>query len=292
MADEVTVAGDQTGEAVPFLKMHGLGNDFVIIDQRGGGAELSAAQVRALGDRHFGVGFDQLAVILNHSGHDAEIRFWNADGSTAGACGNATRCVARLLMDETGRDRLTLVTQRGVLEAEGLPGGMIRIDMGPPGLEWHEIPLAAEMDTVRLPIQGNPGAVSMGNPHCVYFVDDAEAVDLARIGPHAERLPLFPERTNVEFVSLRSRSEVRLRVWERGTGVTYACGSGACAVIVAGVRRGVLDRRVTMHMDGGALDLEWRESDGQVLMTGPIARVFEGRVAPALLVGAGEARAS
>ncbi len=285
------MAGDETGEAVPFLKMHGLGNDFVIIDQRGGGAELTPAQVRALGDRHFGVGFDQLAVIRRHPEHDAEIAFWNADGSTAGACGNATRCVARLLMDETRRDRLTLVTQRGALAAEKLPDGMIRIDMGPPGLAWHEIPLAEEMDTVRLPIQGNPGAVSMGNPHCIYFVDDADAVDLARIGPHAERLPVFPERTNVEFVSLRSPSEVRLRVWERGTGITYACGSGACAVIVAGVRRGVLDRNVTIHMDGGTLDLEWRESDGHVLMTGPIARVFEGQITPAFLADAEAAAA-
>lgn len=286
------MAQNETGEAVAFLKMHGLGNDFVIIDQRGGGAELTPGQVRALGDRHFGVGFDQLAVIRRHPEHDAEIAFWNADGSTAGACGNATRCVARLLMDETDRRDLTLVTRRGVLEAEELPDGMIRIDMGPPGLEWHEIPLAEAMDTVRLPIQGNPGAVSMGNPHCVYFVEDAEAVDLARIGPHAERLPLFPERTNVEFVSLRSPSDVRLRVWERGTGITHACGSGACAVVVAGVRRGVLDRRVRMHMDGGTLDLEWRESDGHVLMTGPIARVFEGRVTSAFLAEAETARAS
>ena len=279
-------------EGVPFLKMHGLGNDFVIVDARAREPELSPAQVRALGDRHFGVGFDQLAVIRPHPDHDAEIAFWNADGSTAGACGNATRCVADLLMDEAGTDRLTLVTQRGVLAAERLPGGMVRVDMGAPRTAWHEIPLAGEMDTVSLPIQGHPGAVSMGNPHSVYFVEDAEAVDLERIGPHAEHLPVFPERTNVEFVSPRTPSEARLRVWERGTGVTFACASGACAAVVAGVRKGLLARSVRLRMDGGTLDVEWREADGHVLMTGPVAYVFEGRISPAFLAAAAERRAS
>ena len=286
------MAGDEMAGGVPFLKMHGLGNDFVIIDARERERELSPEQVRALGDRHFGVGFDQLAVIRRHPEHDAEIAFWNADGSTAGACGNATRCVADLLMDETGTDRLTLVTQRGVLAAERLPGGMVRVDMGAPRTAWHEIPLAEEMDTVSLPIQGHPGAVSMGNPHSVYFVEDAEAVELARIGPHAERLPLFPERTNVEFVSLRSPSEVRLRVWERGTGITFACASGACAAVVAGVRKGLLDRKIRLHMDGGTLDVEWRDADGHVLMTGPVAQVFEGRIGPAFLAAVGARQAS
>jgi len=267
-----------------FLKMHGLGNDFVIIDARGAGDPVSPAAMtpvlaQALGDRHRGVGFDQLAVIADSATADAAVTFWNADGSRAGACGNATRCVAHLLLAERGAATLALHTANGRLTAERLADGRIRVDMGPAGTGWRDIPLAEEADTAALPLPGGPGAVSMGNPHCVFFVEDAEAVALTEVGPEIEHHPLFPERTNVEFAQVISRAEVRLRVWERGTGITLACGSGACAAVVAGVRKGLLEHRVTVHLDGGALEVEWRE-DGNVCMTGPVSHVFEGRLSP------------
>jgi len=267
--------------------MHGLGNDFVIIDARGAGDPVTPAPMtpelaRALGDRHHGVGFDQLAVISDSDSADASVSFWNSDGSTAGACGNATRCVAHLLLAESGAGTLALHTANGRLTAERLADGGIRVDMGPARTGWRDIPLAEEADTTALPLPGNPGAVSMGNPHCVFFVDDAEAVALAEAGPEFEHHKLFPERTNVEFVQVISPGEVRLRVWERGAGITLACGSGACAAVVAGVRKGLVARRVSVHLDGGALEIEWRE-DGNVTMAGPVALVFEGRLSPEYL---------
>ncbi len=262
--------------------MHGLGNDFIIIDARGAGDPVTPALARALGDRHRGVGFDQLAVITDSETADASVTFWNADGSTAGVCGNATRCVAHLLLAESGAGTLAMDTANGRLTAERLADGRIRVDMGPARTGWRDIPLAEEADTVALPLHGNPGAVSMGNPHCVFFVDDAEAVSLAEVGPRWEHHPLFPERTHVEFVHTLSRAEVRLRVWERGAGITLACGSGACAAVVAGIRKGLLERRVTVHLDGGALEIEWREN-GHVCMTGPVSHVFEGHLSPKFL---------
>jgi len=270
--------------------MHGLGNDFVIIDARGAGDPVTPAPMtpelaRALGDRHRGVGFDQLAVIADSDSADAAVSFWNADGSTAGACGNATRCVAHLLLAESGAGTLAMNTANGRLTAERLADGRIRVDMGPARTGWRDIPLAGEADTAALALPGSPGAVSMGNPHCVFFVEDAEAVALAEVGPEWERHPMFPERTNVEFVQVISRAEVRLRVWERGAGITLACGSGACAAVVAGFRKGLLERRVTVHLDGGALEIEWREN-GHVCMTGPVSHVFEGRLSAEFLAEA------
>ena len=263
---------------LPFLKMHGLGNDFVVIDARGGGTPVTPTLARALGDRNRGVGFDQLAVIRDASDSAAVIDFWNADGTLADACGNATRCVARLVMDETGADALVLQTGRGVLRAEAADGGLIRVNMGPPELAWDRVPLARPVDRDALPLDGAPSAVGMGNPHCVFVVPDAEAVDLAAIGPRVEHDPLFPEATNVEFVHVVDRETVRMRVWERGTGVTLACGSGACAAVVATARRGLTGRKVAVRLDGGTLGIDWRD-DG-VWMTGPTALVFEGRLAP------------
>ena len=278
----------RTSDASPglrFLKMHGLGNDFVIIDARGGADPVTPALARALGDRHRGVGFDQLAVIGEGGGGAPRVTFWNADGTRAGACGNATRCVAHLLMAETGAASLAMLTANGRLAAERLADGRIRVDMGEARTGWRDIPLAEEADTVALPLAGEPGAVSMGNPHCVFFVDDAEAVPLSEVGPHWETHALFPERANVGFAQALSRDAIRLRVWERGTGITLACGSGACAAVVAGVRKGLLDRRVTVNLDGGPLEVEWRE-DGHVLMSGPVAHVFEGRLSPEFLAEA------
>jgi diaminopimelate epimerase len=270
-------------EGLRFLKMHGLGNDFVVIDARGGRDPVTPALARALGDRHRGVGFDQLAVIRDAAGADAAIDFWNSDGTPAAACGNATRCVARLLMDETGAESLALQTGRGLLAAEAAGAGLIRVNMGQPQTRWDEIPLAREMDVDALPLPGRPGAVGMGNPHCVFVLPDAEEVDLADIGPRVEHDALFPQRTNVEFVHVIDPGAIRMRVWERGGMITQACGSGACAAAVVTARRGLTGRLVTVRLDGGDLIVDWRE-DG-VWMTGPTALVFEGRLAPELLGG-------
>ena len=266
---------------LPFLKMHGAGNDFVVIDQRGQGSLVTADLARAVGDRHMGVGFDQLVTIDNDAQADARLVFWNSDGSQAGACGNATRCVARLLMDETGREALTLRTERGLLRAERTASGLIRVNMGQPQLDWSEVPLAQATETLHLPLTGDPAAVGMGNPHCIFFVSDAETVDLTGRGAALEHDPLFPERTNVEFASLIGPDHLRMRVWERGAGVTLACGSGTCATAVAAARRGLTGRQVTVEVDGGTLQVDWAE-DG-VWLTGPTAHVFSGVLDPALM---------
>jgi diaminopimelate epimerase len=269
--------------------MHGLGNDFVVVDARDGGVAMTPALARALGDRNRGVGFDQLAVVREGPGVAAEIDFWNADGTPAAACGNATRCVARLLMAETGARALDLRTGRGVLRAEAAGDGLIRVNMGPPQLDWRTVPLARAMDLDALPLDGNPGAVGMGNPHCVFFVEDVRAVDVGWLGARIEHDPLFPERTNVEFVQVIDRTTLRMRVWERGGMITLACGSGACAAVVVAARRGLTGRTVTVRLDGGALDIDWRE-DG-VWMTGPAVLVYEGRLAADFLAMAGGAPA-
>lgn len=262
----------RTASGLPFRKMHGAGNDFVVIDRRAGGPAVTPGLARALGDRRRGVGFDQLAEMLPDPQADLALVFWNADGSTAGACGNATRCVAALVMAATGAERLSIRTERGVLRAEARDG-RVWVNMGPPVLDWQGVPLAQAVDPLHLPLPGDPAAVGMGNPHCVFLVPDAEAVDLQREGPRFETDPLFPARTNVEFVSLLGPGRLRMRVWERGTGATLACGSGACAVAVAAHLRGISGRLVAVEADGGLLEVDWRD-DG-VWLTGPVATVFE-----------------
>jgi diaminopimelate epimerase len=280
MKDESGARG--LADHLRFLKMHGLGNDFVIVDARGGESPVTPALARALGDRHRGVGFDQLAVIRDAPGPEAaHIDFWNSDGTEAAACGNATRCVARILMDESGESAFDLSTGRGCLRAEAAPDGLIRINMGQPQLAPECVPLARDMPLDPLPLPGAPGAAGMGNPHCVFVVEDAKVIDLEREGPRYEHDPLFPERTNVEFVQVMSRSTIRMRVWERGGMITQACGSGACASVVVTARRGLTDRSVDVHLDGGVLHIDWRD-DG-VWMTGPTAHVFEGVLSPSLL---------
>ncbi|RMH44586.1 MAG: diaminopimelate epimerase [Alphaproteobacteria bacterium] len=256
------------------MKMHGLGNDFVVVDQRNAPYPLDAGLVRRIADRHRGVGFDQLAEIWPDAKADARLVFWNADGSQSGACGNATRCIARYLMDERGADRLRLLTERGILVAEDAGGGLTRVNMGAPILDWQDIPLARPVDTLRLPIEGEPVATGMGNPHCTFFVEAVEDLPVERLGPQFEAHPLFPERTNVEFVEVVAPDRLRLRIWERGTGVTLASGSCASAAAVAAVRRGLVGRRVAVVVDGGELEIEWRD-DG-VWLTGPTAHVFDG----------------
>ncbi|MDE0345615.1 MAG: diaminopimelate epimerase [Boseongicola sp.] len=261
---------------IPFMKMHGLGNDFVVIDRRKGGAEITPEIARIVGDRRRGIGFDQLAVIESDQQAAARLTFFNPDGSLSAACGNATRCIARHLMDEKGKGALTLRTKRGMLACEDAGNGMTRVNMGAPLTEWREIPLAQDVDTLHLPLHEDPVATSMGNPHCSFFVEDAEAINLASRGPEIERHPLFPERTNVQFASVLGKDHLRMRVWERGTGITPASGSSSCAVAVAAVRRGLTGRNVTLDLDGGRIWVDWRE-DG-VWMTGPTTHVFDGRV--------------
>ena len=267
---------DQTSHHhLPFRKMHGLGNDFVVIDSRQGIDPMTPALARAIGDRHRGVGFDQLAVILSDADAFASLVFWNSDGSTAGACGNATRCIASMLMAESGLDALVLRTERGLLQCNGLADGRIRVDMGAPMLDWADVPLAHQVDTLHLPLEGDPASCSMGNPHCTFFVADAGAAPLAEIGPKVENDPLFPERTNVQIVQVIDRTRAMVRVWERGVGVTLASGSSSCAVLVNAVRRGLMDRHAILELDGGEIEVSWPEGAG-VQMTGPVATVFEG----------------
>lgn len=263
------------------MKMHGLGNDFVVIDARQGGDPVTPALARALGDRNRGIGFDQLAVIRPDTQADFALEFWNADGTKAGACGNATRCVSDWVMRQTDRDKVTLRTARGTLDAQRRADGLVSVNMGAPMLDWAQIPLSHAMDTAHLPLDGDPIAVGMGNPHCVFFVADAEAVDVAGRGPKIETDLLFPQATNVEFASVTAPDRLRMRVWERGTGITLACGSGTCATAVAAHLRGLTGRHVVVDVDGGTLEIDWRD-DG-VWMTGPTAHVFDGVLTPDFL---------
>ena len=259
---------------VPFLKMHGLGNDFVIIDARETESPITSQVAKAIGERHFGVGYDQLVVMTNSQKADVELIFWNSDGSLSDACGNASRCVARLIMDENNSEEITLKTGSGVLLARKGSNGFISVNMGHPQLDWDLIPLKEKVDLLELPIEGRPAAVGMGNPHCVFVVDDVNLVDLVSWGSKIEAHELFPKKTNVEFIQIIDRKNIRQRTFERGAGETLACGSGACAVTVAGHLKGLTERNVNIYLDGGQLSIDWLE-DG-IWMTGPTSFVFKG----------------
>lgn len=262
-----------TPSDLAFMKMHGLGNDFVVVDARARDRTFTSKQAEGIADRHRGVGFDQLAVISG-AGNAPHLTFYNADGSTAAACGNATRCIARYLMDESGAKALNLETDRGMLSAVETADGMVSVNMGQPQLRWDEIPLASDMDTLHLPIDGSPTATGMGNPHCTFFVTDSDQEDLETYGVAYETHPLYPQRTNVQIASVVGPDHLRMRVWERGVGVTLASGSSSCAVAVAAHRRGLTGRAVQIDLDGGTLHIDWRD-DG-VWMTGPTMHVFSG----------------
>lgn len=267
---------------VSFRKMHGLGNDFVVVDVRHTGAVFTDDQVRRIGDRRRGIGFDQFITIEppRQAGATVFMGIRNPDGSVAGACGNATRCVAALLMAETDRDSTVIETVSGLLPATRAADGTVTVDMGPARLDWQDLPLSEPRDTLHLGIGAgdlhDPVGVSMGNPHAVFFVGDVAAVPLTEVGPVLEHHPLFPKRCNIEIVDVQARDRMRMRVWERGAGITQACGSGACATLVAAVRRGLADRCAEVILDGGSLIIEWRETDGHVLMSGPTATSFTG----------------
>jgi len=263
-----------------FLKMHGCGNDFVVFDERAGSLGLTRRRAAAIANRRTGVGCDQFIVIEPPppgSNADAFMRIRNPDGAEAGACGNATRCVVDLLARETGRRIQAINTIAGNLPSEVLSDGRVRVDMGPARLDWPDIPLARAMDTLHLDLPGDPAAASMGNPHATFFVDDMARVSVEELGPRLEHDLLFPERANIGFAQVLTPGRIRLRVWERGAGLTLACGSGACAALVNAHRRGLTGRRATLVMDGGELEIEWR-ADGHVLMTGPVAMSFIGEI--------------
>ena len=280
---------------LPFIKMHGLGNDFVILDAREKPVSLDRSSIRAIADRRTGVGFDQLITLEPSAKADIFMRIHNADGGEVAACGNASRCVAELVMRERGdRGRVTIETLAGLLESRDAGRGLIAVDMGQAGLGWRDIPLAQETDTLHVdlaigpasaPVLADPCCVNMGNPHAVFFTADAEAVPLATVGPMLEHHPIFPERANISVAQVIDRGHVRLRVWERGAGISSACGTAACAAGVAAFRRGLTDRKVEIRLDGGLLVIEWRE-DGHVIMTGPIAESFRGVLSPSLIEAA------
>jgi diaminopimelate epimerase len=271
-----------------FLKMHGLGNDFAIFDGRIFPIPLDAAAARALADRRRGIGCDQVIVMeKGANGANAFMRIFNADGGEVESCGNAARCVAYLLMAEAETDQVKIATAGGPLLCQTAGPSAVTVDMGAPHLDWREIPMAQAVDTASfsLPVSGfdlpalqAASAVSVGNPHLVLFVDDAEDAPVATLGPKIETHPWFPARTNVEFVERRDASHLRMRVWERGAGITQACGTGACAVAVASHLRGLTARKVTIELDGGELAIDWRESDNHVLMTGPVGFAYGGEV--------------
>jgi diaminopimelate epimerase len=274
--------------AIPFVKMHGLGNDFVVIDARRAAFPLDEARARAIADRRTGIGCDQLILIepAQDNAADVFMRIHNADGGEVEACGNGTRCIASLVMEESGADRLTIETVAGLLETRSAGNGRVSVDFGPARVAWRDIPLASEQDTLhvdlRLGTLSDPVCTNIGNPHATFFVADAEAIDLEALGPRLEHDPIFPERANIGVAQLIGPDRLRFRVWERGVGVTRACGTGACAALVAAARRGLTGREATVVLDGGALDIAWR-ADGHVLMTGPVATSFRGTFDPASL---------
>jgi len=269
----------------PFLKMNGLGNDFVVVETRSAPFAPTPEEVRAIADRATGVGCDQLIVVEKAEAADARVRFWNADGEEVSACGNGTRCVGWLLMQASGRDEAVIETRAGRLVARRAGERLVSVDMGRPGLDWREIPLAEAHDTAALDValyphaslMAPPGCVSMGNPHVVFFVPEVAQAPIAEAGPVVERHPLFPEHVNVGFAEIVARDRIRLRVWERGAGLTKACGTGACAALVAAARRDLAGRHATLQLDGGELFIEWG-ADDHVMMTGPAAVDFMGEL--------------
>ncbi len=276
-----------------FVKMNGIGNEIVVVDLRAGAAKIEPAEARAAASPQ-GAPYDQLMALYppRTPGTDAFVRIYNNDGSEAGACGNGMRCVASLVADETGKDALSFETAAGLLNCWKNPDGLFTVDMGPPRFKWNEIPLAEEFRDTRAielqigpidrPVLHSPSVVNMGNPHAIFWVDDVNAHDLARFGPLLENHPIFPERANITLAHVVSRERIVIRTWERGAGLTRACGSAACAAAVAAARLKRTERKVKVTLPGGELTIEWRASDDHVLMTGPVEFEFAGKFDQAL----------
>jgi diaminopimelate epimerase len=288
-----------TDMTIAFAKMHGLGNDFVIVDARRRSLEPTPERIVRLAERRTGIGFDQLILLEPGAGTaDVAMRIFNRDGSSAEACGNAARCIGRLLADEHPPDRpVAISTPAGVITALPRTDGRVTVELGPPAFDWERIPLAASRDTLDLGLAAGPlrggAAVNVGNPHVVFVTDRLRDVDLARWGPVLEHDPLFPEQTNVEIIRMDRdgatgnpvRDRITMRVWERGAGLTRACGTGACAALAAAHRLGIGDRAAAVRfLDGGVLDIEWREHDGRISMTGDAELSFRGELPEAALL--------
>jgi len=261
-----------------FVKMHANGDDFVIVDRRGKVDPITSEVARRLGDRNRGIGFNQLAVVLDCDDAAARLVFWNPDGSRLDTCGSATRGVADVLMREAGTSSIVLRTSRGLLTCVREPDQGVSVDMGEPLLDWQAIPLAEEMDTNALPLPGSPIACSMGNPHCTFFVDDLASIDVAALGPEIETAVLFPRKTNVHFVQVIDRQHIRLRIWERGGGIPLGSGSCCCGAVVGGIRLGLLDDTVEVECDGGKVTVKW-DGTGGVVLTGPVEPIMHGTIA-------------
>ncbi|AXF25015.1 diaminopimelate epimerase [Burkholderia pyrrocinia] len=266
---------------IGFQKMNANGDDFVIVDLRGQDQEQGQTHaidrdlVRRMGDRRRGIGFNQLAVMSDCDDAAARVAFWNADGSPLDTCGSATRGVAWKLMRETGTASVVLRTNRGRLLCSHDAHGRVTVEMGAPRVGWHDVPVAEEADTLALPLPGAPAACNMGNPHCTFFVDDFDAIDIEARGPAIETHPLFPQKTNVHFVQVIDRTHIRLRIWERGGGVPLGSGSCSCGAVVNGIRRGLLDDTVRVTCDGGDVTVQW-DGAGSVYLSGPVSFGFSG----------------
>jgi len=281
-----------------FVKMNGIGNEIVVVDMRARGGTIKPEEARAAAAPG-GASYDQLVALYpsRTPGTDAFIRIYNNDGSEAGACGNGMRCVADLVSKENGKDTLTFETKAGILKCWKNADGLFTVDMGVPRFKWNEIPLAEEFRDTRFielqigpidkPVLHSPSVVSMGNPHAIFWVDDVNAYDLARFGPLLENHPIFPERANITLAHIVARDHIIIRTWERGAGLTKACGSAACAAAVAAARLKRTDRKAKVSLPGGELTIEWRDKDDHVLMTGPVEFEFNGRFDPALFANAG-----
>jgi len=277
---------DELNRHIPFRKMNGLGNDFVVLDARTRPIPMNEAIARAISNRETGIGCDQLITIETEATADAFMRIRNSNGGEVEACGNATRCIGDILMTEAGSSSVTIKTNAGILTCRRTTDpGIIVADMGRPRLRWDQIPIAEEMDTrcielqigpIDNPILHSPSVVNVGNPHCIFWVDDVAAYDLENIGPMLEHHPMFPERANISLANVTSREDIVLKVWERGVGLTRACGSAACAALVAAARKDLTKRKATIHLPGGPLTIEWREEDSHILMSGPFEYEFDG----------------
>lgn len=275
-----------TPHAIPFRKMNGLGNDFVVLDARKLNLKLSESAARAIADRRQGIGCDQLIVLEPSAKADLTMRIFNNEGGEVESCGNASRCIADLLFAETGKAIVTIDTRGGFLSCRKAEGGLVTVDMGEPRFGWQEIPLSqAVEDTARVPLNhaglATPSCVNVGNPHAIFWVNDAKAFDLSRIGPELEHHPLFPQRANISLAEVRSRDHIVLSVWERGAGLTRACGTAACAAGIAAARIGHTQRKVRISLPGGDLIIEWTP-DNHILMTGAVTHEYESVLPDAL----------
>jgi diaminopimelate epimerase len=279
--------------AIHFRKMNGLGNDFVVVDARARPLVITEKQARAVADRKTGIGCDQLIVLEKSPTADVRMRIWNAEGGEVQSCGNASRCIADLLFAEKKSSVATIDTKGGFLEARKAGDRLVTIDNGEPRFGWKDIPLSEEFADTRhielqvgpvdAPLIHSPSVVNVGNPHCIFWVKDLNVVDLGRVGPMLENHPLFPERANITLARVDARDHVTIQVWERGAGLTQACGTAACAVMAAGFRIKVIDAKARITLPGGDLFMERRESDGHILMTGPVSYDFEGELPPGAL---------